>query len=320
MEKAKELAPKHAEESFAKGPQLKLLYHSEKIRRPPKCHVCLSNMNSDDADCRPLIELTIGALDNEVLKQLFVSTQQTNLELCMKYAIERTLPKLFDSAETTAFEHHEDTIGNLGAWFPHIGVWDHHRRGIIDRDELGIQFTKRDDLRRNHRAEIRSRLLSVAFGSSPLESIVQPISAAVIIFEHSFYIFDKQRYRQDQHKSVPSFYVALEQYMASPHATAVREGVSAAVQTYERAMITATRAYQEAVGATYQGNVPAWKANLLCEPSKRRVKEAFERPHQARRAFERSQKKEKESSCSKAKAEFIKTILEITLNHRLPRP
>jgi hypothetical protein len=51
--------------------------------------VDLLDMNSDDADCRPLIELTIGALDNEVLKQLFVSTQQTNLELCMKYAIER---------------------------------------------------------------------------------------------------------------------------------------------------------------------------------------------------------------------------------------
>jgi hypothetical protein len=34
----------------------------------------------------------------------------------------RTLPKLFDSAETTASEHHEDIIGNLGAWFPHIGV------------------------------------------------------------------------------------------------------------------------------------------------------------------------------------------------------
>jgi hypothetical protein len=186
-----------------------------------------------------------------------------------------------------------------------------------------------------------------ASGSSPLENIVQPISgdssrsyiamnlliidhiAAVIIFEHSFYIFDEQRYRQDQHKSVPSFYVALEQYMASPHATAVREGVSAAVQAYERAVITATRAYEKAVGAivyTHQGNVPAWKANLPCEPSKKRAKEAFERSQEAKRSFERSkekefversQKKEKEYSCSKAKAEFIKTILEITLKHRL---
>ncbi|KAG1722557.1 GTP-binding protein [Suillus lakei] len=86
---ARELAPKLAEESFANGPQLKLL---KDVRRPPKCHVCLPNMHLDDADCRPLIERTAGTLDsNEVLTQLFVSTQQTNLELCMKYAVERQL-------------------------------------------------------------------------------------------------------------------------------------------------------------------------------------------------------------------------------------
>ncbi|KAG1873138.1 GTP-binding protein [Suillus subluteus] len=81
MEEAEELAPRHAEESFANGPQLKYLYHSKEIRQPPKCH--------DDADCGPLIERTAGTLDNEVLKQLFISTQQTNLEFCMKYAIEK---------------------------------------------------------------------------------------------------------------------------------------------------------------------------------------------------------------------------------------
>jgi hypothetical protein len=35
---AKELAPKHAEESFVNGPQLKFL---RDVRCPPKCHVCL---------------------------------------------------------------------------------------------------------------------------------------------------------------------------------------------------------------------------------------------------------------------------------------
>ncbi|KAG2342787.1 era-like GTP-binding protein [Suillus weaverae] len=89
MEEAEELAPKHAEESFAIGSQLKFLYHSKDIRRPPKRHICLPNMDKDDADCGPLIECTAGTLDNEVLQQLFVSTQQANLELCMKYAVER---------------------------------------------------------------------------------------------------------------------------------------------------------------------------------------------------------------------------------------
>ncbi|KAG2030121.1 hypothetical protein BDR03DRAFT_975028, partial [Suillus americanus] len=118
--------------------------------------------------------------------------------------------------------------------------------------------------------------------------------AVVVIFEHSFYIFDKRRHLQDQQESVPSFYVALEQYVASPHAAAVREAVGAAVQTYEEAVTTATHAYEEAVRT-----LPTWKAKLPFGRSKARSQ------------------KEKQSLCSQAKAELIKTILEITLNHRL---
>ncbi|KAG1812008.1 hypothetical protein EV424DRAFT_1419387 [Suillus variegatus] len=83
---AKELAPKQAEESFPNGPQLKFL---KDVRWPPKCYVCLSNMEKDDADCKTLIERTAGTLDNEVLQLLFVSNQQSNLETCMKYAVGR---------------------------------------------------------------------------------------------------------------------------------------------------------------------------------------------------------------------------------------
>ncbi|KAG2125432.1 hypothetical protein DEU56DRAFT_743738 [Suillus clintonianus] len=89
---AKRLAPKHAEDSFKKGTQLKFLYDPNSIGRPPKCHVCLPDMNKDDADCGPLIERTAGTLDDQVLQQLFVSTQRSNLEICMKYAVEQYLP------------------------------------------------------------------------------------------------------------------------------------------------------------------------------------------------------------------------------------
>jgi GTP-binding protein EngB required for normal cell division len=121
-EKAEELAPKHAEDSFAIGPQLKFLYNSKDIQRPPKCHVCLPNMDKDDADCWPLIERTAEALDDQVVEQLFVSTTQNNLELCMKYAVEKTLPGLCDSANITAPEGQEQIIGKLGAWFPHVSA------------------------------------------------------------------------------------------------------------------------------------------------------------------------------------------------------
>jgi hypothetical protein len=44
-------------------------------------------MDKDDADCGPLIERTAETLDDDTLKQMFVSTQRTNLEVCMKYAV-----------------------------------------------------------------------------------------------------------------------------------------------------------------------------------------------------------------------------------------
>ncbi|KAG1873221.1 hypothetical protein F4604DRAFT_2012120 [Suillus subluteus] len=119
LKDAKEQAPKHAEESFAKGPQLKFI---NDVRWPPKCHVCLPNMDKNGADCGPLIERTAGTLDNEVLQQLFVSTQQINLDLSVKYAIQITLQGLFNSAEAVTSQGHEKMIRNLGAWFPHIYV------------------------------------------------------------------------------------------------------------------------------------------------------------------------------------------------------
>ncbi|KAG2336930.1 hypothetical protein BDR05DRAFT_1063488 [Suillus weaverae] len=248
MEDARALAPKHAEELFANGSQLKTLYNPKEITRPPRCHVCLPNMDKIDADCALLMKRTAETLDNEVLKQLFVSTQQVNLELCMKYAVERTLAGLVDSAESISSEIlfsvrcQEEAIGNLGAWFPHIWLYGYHC------------------------GEIRSRILSVAPGLSPLENIVQFSSAAVIIFEHSFYLFYQQRYL----RSVHPVRIALQRYMVSLHAAAVREAVSTAVRVY-------------------QGNPSIWKALL---------------------PFERSQRK----------SELIKRILEVILQHRLPRP
>jgi hypothetical protein len=46
-------------------------------------------MHKDDADCGPLIERTAETLNDDTFKRLFVSTQRTTLEVCMKYAVER---------------------------------------------------------------------------------------------------------------------------------------------------------------------------------------------------------------------------------------
>jgi len=44
-------------------------------------------MDKEKADCGPLLDGTTGALGEEAMQMLLITTQQTNLELCMKYAV-----------------------------------------------------------------------------------------------------------------------------------------------------------------------------------------------------------------------------------------
>jgi hypothetical protein len=46
-------------------------------------------MNIDETDCGLLLEYTTGALGDEALQMLLISTQQTNLELCITYAVKK---------------------------------------------------------------------------------------------------------------------------------------------------------------------------------------------------------------------------------------
>ncbi|KAH9053330.1 hypothetical protein EDB87DRAFT_1651758 [Lactarius vividus] len=58
---------------------------------PPRADVCLEDMHEDDGNhqeqVKVLIEKTAESLDDLALKILFVSLQQNNLELCVKYAV-----------------------------------------------------------------------------------------------------------------------------------------------------------------------------------------------------------------------------------------
>ncbi|KAJ8583589.1 hypothetical protein M405DRAFT_866917 [Rhizopogon salebrosus TDB-379] len=58
-------------------------------RHPPKDYVRLAKMNMDETDCGPLLERTTGALGDEALQMLLISTQRTNLELCITYAVKK---------------------------------------------------------------------------------------------------------------------------------------------------------------------------------------------------------------------------------------
>ncbi|KAI6155959.1 hypothetical protein BKA82DRAFT_932161 [Pisolithus tinctorius] len=55
------------------------------LRFPP--HDYLAGMDNEGADCTTLLKCTANALSEEGLQQLLISTQQSNLGLCMEFAI-----------------------------------------------------------------------------------------------------------------------------------------------------------------------------------------------------------------------------------------
>jgi hypothetical protein len=57
------------------------------------------DMHKEGAECGILMEQTAKALDSKVLQRLFVSTQRNNLELSMRYGIEKYIPYYIDVME-----------------------------------------------------------------------------------------------------------------------------------------------------------------------------------------------------------------------------
>ncbi|KZP16639.1 hypothetical protein FIBSPDRAFT_920936 [Athelia psychrophila] len=90
MEDAKVQAPSHAVGMFERDLR-DVLYG---MKYPPKSHVLLRDMNHPHATCAELVDCTASAIDNEVLKLLFISTQQSNLALCIKSAMNELSSRL----------------------------------------------------------------------------------------------------------------------------------------------------------------------------------------------------------------------------------
>ncbi|KAG2087750.1 hypothetical protein BD769DRAFT_1680669 [Suillus cothurnatus] len=77
--------------------------------------------------------------------------------------------------------------------------------------------------------EMWSALRHLPSESSTLEQTMQLSSAALIVFEHALYLVDQQQGCM----CARPVGLALQQYMASPNAAAVRVALSSAIHTYE---------------------------------------------------------------------------------------
>ena len=101
-ERARELKSEHAQQMLER---LQVQIESElgRTQFPPKSYVQLTSkcgllqvvaiilmfadVHENNADCGPLLEMTASALDEVALQLLLVSTQQTNLHLCIEWVV-----------------------------------------------------------------------------------------------------------------------------------------------------------------------------------------------------------------------------------------
>ncbi|KAI5998358.1 hypothetical protein F5J12DRAFT_323632 [Pisolithus orientalis] len=86
-------------------------------RFPPHDYLSLGGMEQQDADCAPLLTCTANALSEEGLQQLLISTQQSNLELCIELAILQSLKK-YMNWKTEMIDPTTLSV-MLSQWFPY---------------------------------------------------------------------------------------------------------------------------------------------------------------------------------------------------------
>ncbi|KIK14515.1 hypothetical protein PISMIDRAFT_687869 [Pisolithus microcarpus 441] len=90
----------------------------KKHKFPPKEYLSLTGMQSEGADCTSLLTCTANALKEEGLQQLLISTQQSNLELCMKFAILKTLKRHMNDQDNKL--PYAIVALDLATWFPFV--------------------------------------------------------------------------------------------------------------------------------------------------------------------------------------------------------
>ncbi|KAG9308221.1 hypothetical protein JVU11DRAFT_12238 [Chiua virens] len=61
----------------------------QKMMYPPNAYVELRELHKSNEGCKLLLKRTVGALDEEALQMLLVTTQHTNMMLCIEFAFRR---------------------------------------------------------------------------------------------------------------------------------------------------------------------------------------------------------------------------------------
>jgi len=84
----------------------------------------MMNLNNSNEGCNILLENTARALNEEALQILFVTAQESNIALCIRYALRDVLPHIGTLPDSALPVHSMKKIypARLARWFPHFWV------------------------------------------------------------------------------------------------------------------------------------------------------------------------------------------------------
>ncbi|KAG2093318.1 uncharacterized protein F5147DRAFT_821234 [Suillus discolor] len=127
-ERSKRIAQR-VEELFANTGVCDRLCDPENRTRP-KFHVRLEmtdlDMNKPNTNCNTLLERTTFALDNDELRLCLVSTQQSNLELCIKCAVATLVDRAHQQSGLRRVDYEVNQYA-IAKWFAHLQLPIDHR-------------------------------------------------------------------------------------------------------------------------------------------------------------------------------------------------
>ncbi|KIK13268.1 hypothetical protein PISMIDRAFT_688848 [Pisolithus microcarpus 441] len=169
---------------------------------PPHDYLLLIGMQSESADCTPLLTCTANALKEEGLQQLLISTQQSNLELCMKFAIMKTLKGCMNKQEDKL--PHAVVALKLARWFPYPPISHHVKSLTIPTFSTTMQYSK--------------------------QCIAENGIGAILVFEYLYFLMQVKDERNDLQEDMN---LAVEEYKSSGIHAKVNKLIQEAFQNHD---------------------------------------------------------------------------------------
>jgi len=164
-------------------------------RYPPKGYVELENMHKSDNGCQILLERTATALNEEVMQMLLITTQHSNMLLCIKYSMERVLlPFVMDKWESQSSfsgKEQDKLCGGIALWFPHsqerFEVFREFVFEFANLDRAVIPSSQIPEASTSIPSNSGSRL-QLPFGIDGWRKVLKAGIGCALILEHSFFL------------------------------------------------------------------------------------------------------------------------------------